>query len=185
MRAKKSPARTELNQTSFTNNYSIPTIDVSNLKAAINPAEFYQSRNATMPATNRNGWVGGGLCPFHLDNKPGSYRINTETGAFKCFSCGTKGGDVIAWTMERDDLSFQDALQKLADEYGIKGHAISGKKKPFTAREALLTLEKEALILNLAAADVVNGKPFSESDFERVKFARDRIQTVCREVFNA
>ncbi|HAJ19879.1 MAG TPA: hypothetical protein DCL95_07445, partial [Rhodospirillaceae bacterium] len=40
-----------------------------------------------------------GLCPFHADTRPGSFVVNKATGAFKCFSCGEQGGDIITFHM--------------------------------------------------------------------------------------
>jgi DNA primase len=67
-----------------------------------------------------NNWVIAGLCPFHNDTTEGSFKINTETGQFICFSCGAKGGDIIAFTMKRYDLWFLDALRKIRQEWGVR-----------------------------------------------------------------
>ncbi len=88
------------------------------IKEQISPHEFYEYELNNV-AFKQHGWNDGGLCPFHDDNKPGSFRINTETGAFNCFSCGTKGGDIIAFTMTLYNLSFREALEKLADDWGL------------------------------------------------------------------
>ena len=52
------------------------------------------------------------LCVFHDDARP-SLRINIETGAFKCMSCGAHGSDVIAFHMQRFGLRFVDAAKQL------------------------------------------------------------------------
>ena len=99
--------------------YSRPRPDTRAIKAAISPADFYQCELPDMPSSNQGGWRDGGLCPFHADNHAGSFRVHLETGAFCCFSCGAKGGDVIAFTMQRDGLSFSDALKRLAEDWGV------------------------------------------------------------------
>ena len=88
------------------------------IKASIQPGNFYRHE---LPNTHfkKHAWNDGGLCPFHADNKTGSFRVNLATGAFKCFACGTSGGDVIAYTMELHGLSFTDALAKLASDWGL------------------------------------------------------------------
>jgi DNA primase len=93
-------------------------LQVDFIKNTITPLDFYKYE---LPCANlkRYGWKDGGLCPFHNDRKPGSFRVNLNTGAFKCFACGASGGDIIAFTMERYGLTFIDALQKLADEWGV------------------------------------------------------------------
>ena len=64
-------------------------------------------------------WVDGGHCPFHPDRKPGSFKINLITGAYKCFSCGTSGGGIIDFVRALHGLNFVEALQKIADEWGV------------------------------------------------------------------
>jgi DNA primase len=89
------------------------------VKMHIPAADFYRAELPEMPSPRGGGWRNGGLCPFHDDNHAGSFRVNLETGAFTCFSCGTKGGDIIAFIQQRDGLSFPGAVQKLLNEWGL------------------------------------------------------------------
>ena len=57
-----------------------------------------------------------GLCPFH-DEKTPSFNVRPGHGTFHCFGCG-KGGDVIAFVMEVEHLSFVESVQRLADRVG-------------------------------------------------------------------
>jgi DNA primase len=88
------------------------------IKHLLSPFDFYRHElpGATL---KRLGWNDGGLCPFHSDNKPGSFRVNLATGAYKCFACGMAGGDVVAFTMALYGLKFAEALLKLADDWGL------------------------------------------------------------------
>jgi DNA primase len=52
------------------------------------------------------------LCPFHQDTSP-SLRVRIETGAFRCMACGARGGDVLAFHMQRHELRFVDAAKSL------------------------------------------------------------------------
>lgn len=88
------------------------------IKNAINPLDYYRHELPDAPL-KKQGWNDGGLCPFHSDNSKGSFRVNTDTGAFTCYSCGTKGGDQIAFSMVLYGLNFTDALAKLASDWGI------------------------------------------------------------------
>lgn len=92
---------------------------LENLKGHIHPADFYRAELPAMPPTRGNGWRDGGLCVFHDDNHAGSFRVNLETGAFVCFACGTKGGDIISFVQQRDCLSFPEALEKLSEDWGV------------------------------------------------------------------
>lgn len=52
------------------------------------------------------------ICPFHEDSRP-SLVVNMDKGAFKCFACGAKGGDVIAFHQLLHKMSFVDACKDL------------------------------------------------------------------------
>lgn len=97
------------------------TPDADQVKWAIAPANFYANELPSMPpAKRRHGWITAGLCPFHDDTRAGSFRINADSGAFKCFACGAKGADIVAFTMQREGLAFRAALARLADEWGVR-----------------------------------------------------------------
>ncbi len=53
-----------------------------------------------------------GLCPFHSEKTP-SFSVNPSRQIYHCFGCG-KGGGVISFIMEVENLSFQDAVAFLA-----------------------------------------------------------------------
>ena len=59
------------------------------------------------------------LCPWHEDHVPSLSLVNgTDKNYCHCFSCGN-GGDVIAYTMQHEGWSFQEACQWLSHEFGI------------------------------------------------------------------
>ncbi|MFO7845722.1 MAG: DNA primase [Balneolaceae bacterium] len=62
-----------------------------------------------------SGYVG--LCPFH-DEKTPSFHVTPRLGIYKCFGCG-ESGDVFSFIMEMEGVNFPDAMQSLADRYGI------------------------------------------------------------------
>jgi len=59
-----------------------------------------------------------GLCPFHSEKTP-SFTVDEEKQLFHCFGCGI-GGDIFTLVMEKENLSFPEALRFLADKYHIK-----------------------------------------------------------------
>jgi hypothetical protein len=91
------------------------------LKAALPAATYYARALPGMPPPKRGGWVDGGLCPFHTDSHRGNFRVNLETGAYTCFACGTKGGDIIAFHREVNNLLFPEAINDLAQQFLFGG----------------------------------------------------------------
>lgn len=59
-----------------------------------------------------------GLCPFHNERTP-SFSVNKARNFCYCFSCH-KGGSPINFIMEKEGISYHDALLHLAKKYGIK-----------------------------------------------------------------
>ncbi len=59
-----------------------------------------------------------GLCPFHKEKTP-SFTVSVEKQMFYCFSC-REGGNVVNFLMKYENLSFQEAQENLARQYGIE-----------------------------------------------------------------
>jgi DNA primase len=58
-----------------------------------------------------------GLCPFHAERSP-SFQVVPNRGFYHCFGCG-KHGDAFSWLMEREGLTFPEALEQLARAAGV------------------------------------------------------------------
>ncbi len=58
-----------------------------------------------------------GLCPFHDERSP-SFGINPIDKLYYCFGCG-EGGDVFDFVMKTEGMQFKEALEYLADRYGV------------------------------------------------------------------
>ena len=82
-----------------------------------------------------------GLCPFHNEKTP-SFSVSPDKQIYHCFGCG-KGGGVINFIMEIENLTFPEAVEKLARRAGMpmpeQQYDAEGKKK---AR--ILALNKDA-----------------------------------------
>ena len=59
-----------------------------------------------------------GLCPFHAERSP-SFQVVPDKGFYHCFGCG-KHGDAFSWLMEREGMTFPEALESLARHAGIE-----------------------------------------------------------------
>ena len=59
-----------------------------------------------------------GLCPFHEERTP-SFSVEPQEKLYHCFGCGV-GGDVIKFVEEKEGLGFAEAVEILADRYGVE-----------------------------------------------------------------
>lgn len=57
------------------------------------------------------------LCPFHREKTP-SFFVDSSRQYFKCFGCG-KGGNVFSFLMEKERMTFPEAVETLASRAGI------------------------------------------------------------------
>jgi DNA primase len=126
--------------------------------------EYLQLRNA-------GGGSLKGLCPFH-DEKTPSFNVTPARGLWYCFSCAD-GGDVIRFVEKIDNLSFPEAVERLAARAGIElryeqGGHVPGQEQ--SQRRRLLEAHKAAADFyaeRLHGADASPARSFlSERGFE-------------------
>lgn len=56
-------------------------------------------------------------CPFH-EETAASFTVSPTRQTFRCFGCN-KGGDIFTWLMEREGMSFPEAVRVLAPRAGV------------------------------------------------------------------
>jgi DNA primase len=66
----------------------------------------------------KSGSTYKGLCPFHQERTP-SFTVSPARGTFKCFGCG-EGGDAITFVEKTENLDFVDAIELLAQRFGVE-----------------------------------------------------------------
>ncbi len=59
-----------------------------------------------------------GLCPFHDERTP-SFSVDPREKLYYCFGCEA-GGDVFRFVQEKEGLGFPEAVEALADRYGVE-----------------------------------------------------------------
>ena len=59
-----------------------------------------------------------GLCPFHSE-KTASFKVSPQKNLYHCFGCG-RGGDAITFIMEKENLSFMEAVLFIAKKHNIE-----------------------------------------------------------------
>lgn len=77
------------------------------------PTPFFYYKKIFPSITRGCEWTPVRCC-FHNDSNP-SLSINLKSGGFNCFSCGAKGGDVIAFHQQHLSLGFHEALLQLKE----------------------------------------------------------------------
>lgn len=94
--------------------YSIENSSIENLLSQINIVDVIGS----VVQLKRSGSNYKGVCPFHNEKTP-SFVVSEQKQIFTCFGCGATG-NVIKFVMLYYNMGFVEAVEKLADEYGIK-----------------------------------------------------------------
>ena len=106
-----------------------------------------------------------GLCPFHDDKTP-SFSVSPSRGVCKCFSCG-KGGNVVHFLMEVEQIGYVDALKMLAKRYGIEV-----KEKEMSSEERIQQNDRESMfVLNEWASRYFNDIMLHNADGRAIGLA--------------
>lgn len=111
----------------------------------------------------RRGASWFGCCPFHSE-RTGSFCVTPGKGIFHCFGCGA-GGDAVAYVMRKDNLDFPQAVEALAQRYGIP---IEKEEKPLTKTEIESRKHREELLTALSTARDYYVESFKSSAPEAV-----------------
>jgi DNA primase len=88
----------------------------SSVREAIEAADMVEVVSARTQL-RRSGARYTGLCPFH-DEKTPSFSVNPQDRLFYCFGC-SKGGDIITFVRETEQLDFAQAVEWLAERYRV------------------------------------------------------------------
>ncbi|MCA9410774.1 MAG: DNA primase [Candidatus Omnitrophica bacterium] len=79
----------------------------------------------------KSGRTFKGLCPFHSEKTP-SFHVypndGTREGFYYCFGCHAKG-DALRFLMDRESLTFPEALEQLATRAGVELKRHSGPSR--------------------------------------------------------
>ena len=106
---------------------------------ARNPIEDVVGQYVTMQRRGNN-WFG--LCPFHGE-KTASFSVAPEKGIYYCFGCH-RGGGVIHFIMEIENLSYPDAVRFLAKRAGLDVPEDPEYQSRYRRQERLWALCREA-----------------------------------------
>ncbi len=87
---------------------------VRDVVAASDIVEVVSQRTALRRASGQRYT---GRCPFHEERTP-SFSVNPVEKLYYCFGCG-KGGDVVSFVRETDNLDFVGAIEWLAERFRV------------------------------------------------------------------
>ena len=100
-----------------------------------------------------------GLCPFH-NEKTASFSVSPSKQMYYCFGCGA-GGNVFTFLMEYENLTFVEALERLAEQAGMelpeKGNSENDRKRR-DLRDSILEVNKLAANYYFACLKSEQGK---------------------------
>ena len=92
--------------------------------------------------TKKSGANQFGLCPFHGEKTP-SFSVNSDKQIYYCFGCH-KGGGVINFIMEIENLAYRDAVEFLASRAGMAVPDTDAPDELAGKRRRMLELNKDA-----------------------------------------
>ena len=104
----------------------MPTLDNSKIEEIRKSVNIVDIISEYVPLTQR-GRNYFGVCPFHDDHSP-SMSVTPDLQIYTCFSCGATG-NVFKFIMDYENLSFMDAVKKVADKGGIDVNLSSIKSR--------------------------------------------------------
>ncbi len=107
-----------------------------------------------------------GICPFHKEKSP-SFTVSIQKQMFYCFGCH-EGGNVINFLMKYENLNFNEAIENLAQQYGIEINN-KGTSKRSTSYDALAKLAEfyhKNLKKSKQAIDYLLGRGIDEETIE-------------------
>ncbi|WP_298829378.1 CHC2 zinc finger domain-containing protein [uncultured Piscinibacter sp.] len=119
------------------------------------------------------------MCPFHGENTP-SLRVNTVSGGWVCMGCGAKGGDVLAFHMERHGLDFVEAARALG-AWSDDGKPNTDRPRTLSARDAMQVVAFELNVAIVVISDIRRGVIPTDADWQRFLIGAGRIQKLAGE----
>ena len=141
------------------------------------PATYFEGEGVLLKGPGQ--WKTG---PCHLHGGSDSLRVKVATGAWRCMACGAKGGDVLAYAMQRHFEGFIDAARALG-AYVDDGKPHKGQMQATTlpARDAMQLAALELLVAFVVISDIKAGVIPSTADWQRFITSAGRVQALAEE----
>jgi DNA primase len=88
---------------------------IDQLKARLNIVDEVRKVAPGLKKKGRYWWA---CCPFHNEKSP-SFHVREDQGSYYCFGCGASG-DVLNFVQETQGGTFNDTVERLAKQAGLK-----------------------------------------------------------------
>src|SRR5215471_18835921 len=89
----------------------------SSVREVVAAADMVEVVSGRTPLRRASGSRYTGRCPFHEERTP-SFSVNPTDKLYYCFGCG-KGGDLISFVRETENLDFSGAVEWLAERFRV------------------------------------------------------------------
>ena len=111
-------------------------------------------------------------CPFHSE-KTASFHVDDNKAFYYCFGCHTKG-NVFNFLVEKEGLSFQEAVKNLSAKAGLNYQLESNSKSKDILSERKLNLQKELITIHQIACEFFNENLFSPKGTKALNYLMER-----------
>src|SRR5262249_18521045 len=118
----------------------IPESEIERLKREISVERLAESRGVKL---KRHGADLIGLCPFHDDHEP-SLVITPSKNLWNCLGACRCGGDVIAWVMHSEGVSFRQAVELLRQDLPRRASSMRPGMQRSTVPKLPAPVERDA-----------------------------------------
>ena len=122
-------------------------IDKITIDTVIDRANVVDVISDYIPDLKKSGVNYKCICPFHKDTNP-SLVVSPSKNIWHCFVCG-KGGNAVEFVMEKEGISFPEAIKVLAKKYNVE---VKEDKKKYTTDELDDIKKRESLFIITQAA---------------------------------
>jgi DNA primase len=95
----------------------VARIKDSSVRDVVQAADMVEVVSGRTQLRRASGSRYTGRCPFHEEKTP-SFSVNPVDKLYYCFGCG-KGGDVISFVRETENLDFVGAIEWLAERFRV------------------------------------------------------------------
>ncbi len=111
-------------------------------------------------------------CPFHSE-KTASFHVDDNKAFYYCFGCHTKG-NVFNFLIEKEGLSFQEAVKNLSAKAGLNYQLESNSKSKDILSERKLNLQNELITIHQIACEFFNENLFSPKGTKALNYLMER-----------